>query len=255
MTTHKFYSPQATMSGGGESKGDQAFGEWQLCPKCPGSGQLWGMSQSQYTTIGWSTCDVCQGAKIIARPIYSDQTDSLPPEPAKESQPEEEKYTRSELFEICGGWSEHLMAVTEARVSVLDLSDIFNDWFDKNYSSSPVSGPEPSEQSQPDAFLEWLDGEIEKQKSVYDNPRNDLDVRKLAYAGGFRWLPIVREKYLSLHAQPKGEVEGRDEFVPSIEQMFTRKQLQEAHDNYLTYMGTVALPISYGQWLDKNYPL
>ena len=80
-------------------------------------------------------------------------------EPAKESQPDEIKYTRSELFEICGGWSEHIMAITGARVSVLDLSDTFNDWFDKNHPSVSAPHPEPSEQSQPKEelvkFLDW----------------------------------------------------------------------------------------------------
>src|SRR6185437_1497347 len=51
-----------------------------------------------------------------AQSIAYNELTSVPAEPAKESQPEEEKYTRSELFEICGGWSEHLMAVTGARV-------------------------------------------------------------------------------------------------------------------------------------------
>lgn len=115
-----------------------------------------------------------------------------PAEPAKESQPDEIKYTRSELFEICGGWSEHIMAITGARVSVLDLSDTFNDWFDKNHPSVSAPHPEPSEQSQP-AFLEWLDGEIEDSLGEYAQYWRNA-------------LKLAREKYLSLHAQPKGEV-------------------------------------------------
>ena len=42
------------------------FGEWQLCPKCYGSGQ---MIANGYTSTVMSICDVCNGAKILARPI------------------------------------------------------------------------------------------------------------------------------------------------------------------------------------------
>jgi len=45
------------------------FGEWQLCPKCAGNGQLWQSQLAPYTSIGWYNCDVCGGAKIIMRPI------------------------------------------------------------------------------------------------------------------------------------------------------------------------------------------
>ena len=37
---------------------------WQLCPKCNGSGTLWGFYGSTTSTI----CDVCNGKKIIETP-------------------------------------------------------------------------------------------------------------------------------------------------------------------------------------------
>lgn len=48
---------------------DLVFGEWQLCPKCAGQGQIFQTQLSYHTSIGWINCDVCLGAKIIARPI------------------------------------------------------------------------------------------------------------------------------------------------------------------------------------------
>jgi DnaJ-class molecular chaperone len=47
------------------------FGEWQLCPKCDGFGQLLkGATAIPYTV----TCPVCNGAKVLARPIINDKT-------------------------------------------------------------------------------------------------------------------------------------------------------------------------------------
>lgn len=45
------------------------FGEWQLCPKCNGYGQLFNSVLYPGTAIGWYSCDICCGAKIIMRPI------------------------------------------------------------------------------------------------------------------------------------------------------------------------------------------
>lgn len=44
------------------------FGEWQLCPKCLGNG--WIFPQVLSTTIT-EQCDVCNGTKIIPKPIIS----------------------------------------------------------------------------------------------------------------------------------------------------------------------------------------
>ena len=45
------------------------FGEWQLCPKCNGSGKAANFNNQipSYLDI----CDVCNGAKIISRPIIN----------------------------------------------------------------------------------------------------------------------------------------------------------------------------------------
>lgn len=67
---------------GGCHKNDVVFnpipvrlGEWQLCPKCNGQGTVskppylsgdvfeWTSAETQWT------CDVCNGAKILARPV------------------------------------------------------------------------------------------------------------------------------------------------------------------------------------------
>lgn len=40
------------------------FGEYQLCPLCNGSGSVWDFGGNSTTT-----CGVCEGKKILARPI------------------------------------------------------------------------------------------------------------------------------------------------------------------------------------------
>jgi hypothetical protein len=42
-------------------------GVWQLCPKCNGSGQVF----SGLTTYIYATCDLCNGAKVLAPPETS----------------------------------------------------------------------------------------------------------------------------------------------------------------------------------------
>jgi DnaJ-class molecular chaperone len=46
------------------------FGYWQLCPKCNGEGVL----PSVTTTSAYITCHVCNGAKLLARPIINQET-------------------------------------------------------------------------------------------------------------------------------------------------------------------------------------
>lgn len=48
----------------------EVIGEWQLCPKCNGDGNL----PSPSTTVMYITCDVCNGQKIIAKPTTSHYT-------------------------------------------------------------------------------------------------------------------------------------------------------------------------------------
>lgn len=51
-------------------KGDAEYGEWQLCPKCFGDGNLLRYnSPAMMGTNSNPTCNVCQGSKIIAKPI------------------------------------------------------------------------------------------------------------------------------------------------------------------------------------------
>lgn len=45
------------------------LGEWQLCPKCFGDGNL-ARYNSPSISSGIPICDVCHGKKIIERPIY-----------------------------------------------------------------------------------------------------------------------------------------------------------------------------------------
>ena len=42
------------------------LGEWQLCPKCGGQGNISTSGTSSATT---TVCDVCYGAKVLARPV------------------------------------------------------------------------------------------------------------------------------------------------------------------------------------------
>jgi DnaJ-class molecular chaperone len=48
------------------------FGEWQLCPKCNGEGETFqqrGTPGLTAFTVGFYTCPVCNGAKVLARPL------------------------------------------------------------------------------------------------------------------------------------------------------------------------------------------
>lgn len=54
----------------------EQFGEYQLCPKCKGSGEFYGSRGNPNTTgyhVGNLICDVCGGAKIIARPLLNSE--------------------------------------------------------------------------------------------------------------------------------------------------------------------------------------
>jgi len=49
----------------------EQVGEWQLCPKCGGEGRLYGVVPNYESThvIMNPTCDVCNGYKIIPKPV------------------------------------------------------------------------------------------------------------------------------------------------------------------------------------------
>ena len=65
----KFYDMELGGGGGWEP----IFGEWQLCPKCFGEGVLEGVFYTDQTTnfSTIKTCDVCQGAKLLQKPIIN----------------------------------------------------------------------------------------------------------------------------------------------------------------------------------------
>lgn len=48
---------------------NQVIGEWQLCPKCNGDGHLYSFNSPNMIANDEAICDVCQGAKIIQKPI------------------------------------------------------------------------------------------------------------------------------------------------------------------------------------------
>lgn len=52
-------------------KSQQVYGEWQLCPKCNGGGRAMNMDNLIPSTI--DICDVCNGNKIIEKPLQSQQ--------------------------------------------------------------------------------------------------------------------------------------------------------------------------------------
>ena len=74
------------------------------------------------------------------------------------------------------------------------------------YPSPPAPHPEPSEQSQ-GAFLEWLDEEKEFCEPRAKGEESQNGASGNYWTGQINRLRQTREKYLSLHAQPKGEVE------------------------------------------------
>lgn len=49
------------------------LGEWQLCPKCTGWGKVQGDFWDGITYVNELTCPVCNGAKVLARPIINDK--------------------------------------------------------------------------------------------------------------------------------------------------------------------------------------
>jgi len=53
----------------GERRGE--IGEWQLCPKCLGDGNLMRYNSPNMSTTACPVCDVCNGSKIIAKPILN----------------------------------------------------------------------------------------------------------------------------------------------------------------------------------------
>lgn len=62
----KFFDIVHDEGGGGDWQ--PIFGEWQLCPKCVGTGII---SPTEYSTSIFEACDVCNGAKIIRKPIIN----------------------------------------------------------------------------------------------------------------------------------------------------------------------------------------
>lgn len=58
-------------------QGETVFGEWQLCPKCNGQGLIekppyLAAEVTEWVSTGTVfTCDVCNGAKILARPLLT----------------------------------------------------------------------------------------------------------------------------------------------------------------------------------------
>jgi DnaJ-class molecular chaperone len=49
------------------------LGEWQLCPKCNGEGTVTEQTASTFIATITRTCPVCNGAKVLARPIINDK--------------------------------------------------------------------------------------------------------------------------------------------------------------------------------------
>lgn len=80
---------------------------------------------------------------IIAGALIAAEIDRLGPEesplqPIKEPVVEMEKrYSRPELFQIVGHWSHDMLSSVQIKsMSVLDWSDLFNNWFEREYPSS-----------------------------------------------------------------------------------------------------------------------
>lgn len=52
------------------AKAKEHLGEWQLCPKCNGDGHLGRYNSPMFSSSNsLPTCDVCNGSKIIAKPV------------------------------------------------------------------------------------------------------------------------------------------------------------------------------------------
>lgn len=64
--TRKFYDTSFGEGGGEPFR--PIFGEWQLCPKCLGNGWMFPQFDSTSVTV---VCDVCNGNKLIQKPIIN----------------------------------------------------------------------------------------------------------------------------------------------------------------------------------------
>ena len=55
-------------------QGDGNVSEYQLCPKCNGEGIVTGFDYNSMTTSVTNQCGVCNGAKVLAKPILKSQS-------------------------------------------------------------------------------------------------------------------------------------------------------------------------------------
>jgi DnaJ-class molecular chaperone len=63
--------PVAHAGAGDPIERKPVFGEWQLCPKCNGEGTVTEQTTSAFIATVTRTCPVCNGAKVLARPIIN----------------------------------------------------------------------------------------------------------------------------------------------------------------------------------------
>jgi DnaJ-class molecular chaperone len=63
--------PVAHAGAGDPIERKPVFGEWQLCPKCNGEGKIIADYWDGTVYVSQRTCPVCNGAKVLARPIIN----------------------------------------------------------------------------------------------------------------------------------------------------------------------------------------
>jgi hypothetical protein len=121
-------------------------------------------------------------------------------EPVKESQPSD--WIKGKINQV-QQWMKAYVSENDIELNATEaMGHLYAYIFNLFLNVAPH--PEPSEQSQ-QAFLEWLDGESDTlQLTKLGDPNSICRSKVIAF------IATAREKYLSIHAQPKGEVDVND---------------------------------------------
>jgi hypothetical protein len=103
-----------------------------------------------------------------------------------------------------------------------------------------------SHPSQPDTFLEWLQKEIKDYTRLAANERGN---QYYLFDGRLREAIAVKEKYLSLHGQPKPEPFEEKDWIS------VKERPEEYRQVLLWFEGLKTIAIGYlinGYWADEN---
>lgn len=195
MTINKFYSPQSTMSGGGEQISEAELKWVKASKRLP---KRDGDYNARYA-INRCVVDIREGrvyeVRGLARLLDGNRIDLDYLEWLDEFAPAE--CAKDWVKEKYNAWLKMTGLDKDSYPALVALNCVAF----LMYDTDPVIIPEPSEQSRPDAFLEWLGEQAEaaeKQATIEDRKMEP----NFSWHGRETALEEAREKYLSLHAHP-----------------------------------------------------